>query len=229
MNAPFIFERYPYSYPDFYFEARRQSPKVKNGSTVSGIILSGGRCSRHGGKNKAIIDIGGKRIIDRIYDVMRSIFKDLILVTNDPSAYDNLDVRLVQDIYKERSSLTGLHAGLDAANNTHAFVVACDAPYIKKELIELLIARYHSVYDVLIPETRAGVEPLFALYSKRCLPFIEHHLEQKRYKIKEIYPYLNVMKMDENLLRKCDENLSSFFNVNTPELVETAKGMMNSI
>lgn len=226
MNHSFIVEPYHYSYPDLYFEERRKSPKVKNGSAVSGVILSGGRCSRHGGKNKAMIDIGGKRIIDRIYDVMKSVFRDLILVTNEPSAYDTLDVRIVQDIYKERSALTGLHAGLDAARNTHAFVVACDAPHIRKELIELLLSHYHSVYDVLIPETMAGVEPLFAVYSKRCLPFIEHHLEQKKYKIKEIYPYLNVAKMDESILRECDKNLASFFNVNTPELIDTARDMM---
>jgi molybdopterin-guanine dinucleotide biosynthesis protein A len=32
--------------------------------------------------------------------------------------------------------------------------------------------------------------------------------------------------MDESILRECDKNLASFFNVNTPELIDTARDMM---
>ena len=193
---------------------------------ASGVILSGGLCSRHGGRNKALIDVGGEKIIDRIYQVMKGIFDDLILVTNEPNVYRHLDAKIVTDIYPCRSAMTGLHAGLNAAENTHAFFTACDAPLIKKELVELMLENYRSDYDVLVPETSAGMEPLFAVYSKRCLPFIEHHLEQHNFKIRDVYKYLNVSSVREETLRCKDDELISFFNINTPELVDVARDMI---
>ncbi|MBU0996313.1 MAG: molybdenum cofactor guanylyltransferase [Proteobacteria bacterium] len=224
MNNSLNFQAY--NQFNLHRQAMRDSFLPKQ-STTSGVILSGGNCARHGGKNKAMIDICGQRIIVRIYHVMKSIFKDLILVTNDPDAYSDLDVRIVKDIYGDRSALTGLHAGLDAAMNTHAFFVACDAPLIKKELIKLMLKHWHPEYDALVPKTSAGMEPLFAVYSKRCLPFIEHHLDQKKYKIMDIYNYLNVANIDESILREHDSNLSSFFNVNTPDMIDAAKSMVD--
>lgn len=194
---------------------------------ASGVILSGGLCSRHGGRNKALIAVGGEKIIDRIYQVMKGIFDDLIVVTNEPDVYEHLDVKIVKDIYPCRSALTGLHAGLNAAENTHAFFTACDAPLIKKELVELMLENYHSDYDVLVPETKAGMEPLFAVYSKRCLPFIEHHLEQNNFKIRDVYKYLNVNNVDEETLRGKDDELISFFNINTPELIDAVREMID--
>ncbi len=53
----------------------------------TGIILAGGKNTRFSGTNKALMPIGGKRIFDRIYDVLCNLFQDIILVTNDPMPY----------------------------------------------------------------------------------------------------------------------------------------------
>jgi len=194
-------------------------------SSYTGVILAGGLNSRFSGANKAFIQIGNKRIIDRIYDVFSELFVEIILVTNDPSKYLEWDLKIVTDIYPARSSLTGIHAGLFYATGSHAFIAACDTPFLKKELIETIICAVEPQLDIIIPETSAGMETLCAVYSKRCLKQIENQLDKQEYKIQGFFNKVRVIKISEDEIRAKDPELTSFFNVNTPFAFEKAKEM----
>ncbi len=50
---------------------------------VTGIILSGGKSSRMG-VNKSLLKVGEITIIERMRDLMQSLFKVVILITNEP-------------------------------------------------------------------------------------------------------------------------------------------------
>ncbi|MDP3284640.1 MAG: molybdenum cofactor guanylyltransferase [Desulfobacterales bacterium] len=194
-------------------------------SSYSGVILAGGLNSRFSGANKAFMQIGGKRILDHIYDVFSELFEEIILVTNDPLKYLEWDLKIVTDIYSARSSLTGVHAGLFYATGSHAFITACDTPFLKKDLVEAVIRTVKTQTDIVIPETTAGTEPLCSVYSKRCLNHIENQLEKNDYKIQRFFNKVRVVKISENELRLKDPELTSFFNVNTPLALEKAKEM----
>jgi molybdopterin-guanine dinucleotide biosynthesis protein A len=68
-----------------------------------------------------------------------------------------------------------------------------------------------------MPETAAGFEPLCAIYSKRCLKPAEQHLKEKKLKIQWAFRSNRIKNIPENILRKGDPELKSFFNINTPE------------
>jgi len=191
-------------------------------SSYTGVILAGGLNSRFTGANKAFMEIGGKRILDHIYDVFSELFEEIILVTNDPLKYLGWNLKIVTDIYPLRSSLTGIHAGLFYATHSHAFITACDTPFLKKDLVKTLIRAVLPQTDIVIPETTSGREPLCAVYSKRCLKPIENQLEKNDYKILSFFNKVRVTKIGENELRKKDPELTSFFNVNTPLALEKA-------
>ena len=184
--------------------------------SCSGIILAGGLGSRFSGLNKAFLRIGQKRIIDHIYDVFKDIFTEIIIVTNNPLAYVEWDVTIVTDIFPHRSSLTGIHTGLFYATRPYAFFSACDVPFIKRELVQTLVSALRPPYDIVIPETSTGLEPLCAVYSKRCIKPIESHLLQKEFKIQRFFNKVRVKKIAEQTLREADPELISFFNINTP-------------
>jgi molybdopterin-guanine dinucleotide biosynthesis protein A len=183
----------------------------------TGVILAGGQNKRFSGMNKAFISIGGKRILDRTYEIFDSLFDEIILVANDPLKYLEWDLHIVSDIFPFRSSLTGIHTGLFFTNNFHTFITACDIPFLKKELVETVINSIETGVDVIIPETLNGMEPLCAVYSKRCLKPIENNLIQKELKIKQFFKKVRVKKLPENILREKDPDLISFFNINTPD------------
>ena len=51
---------------------------------ITGVIQAGGRSVRMGGRPKALMELGGRRIIDRVADVVRAVADDVLLVTNTP-------------------------------------------------------------------------------------------------------------------------------------------------
>lgn len=181
----------------------------------TGVILAGGLAKRFSGENKALLPVGKKKILDHIYGVFFELFDEIILVTNEPANYLDWDLMIGTDLYPVRSSLTGLHAGLFYASNPYVFFSASDTPFLNIELVKVLLEHLDSQPDVVIPETSKGIEPLCAIYSKRCFQSIEHHLLKKDYKIQNFFKKARVKKIPEKRLKIVDPDLLSFFNINT--------------
>jgi len=189
----------------------------------TGVILAGGLNKRFSGKNKAFVPIGKKSILSHIEEVFNDIFQEIILVTNDPVQYFPYDFNIVTDLYMHRSSMTGIHAGLFYSTNPFSFICACDTPFLNKELVKTIIDNIDVKSDVIVPETSKGLEPLCAVYSKRCISFLENNLNNKKFKIKKFYSSVKVKKLPENLIREKDENLLSFVNINDDKDLAEAK------
>ena len=195
----------------------------------TGVILAGGQNKRFDGQNKAFIRLGGQRILDRLLDVYARLFDQIVLVTNDATAYMDVDALIVSDHYDGRSSLNGLHAGLFAAAHDHAFFTACDTPFVQEALVRFLLTRIGRKADILIPATTAGYEPMFAVYHKSCLPAMAWQLEHDRLKIQGLFRKLRVQTVAEADLRAIDPDLISFFNVNTPGDLQTAEALLQNM
>ena len=190
--------------------------EMNNSDTAcTGVILAGGLNKRFSGKNKAFIHFGHRRVIDNIYDVFKSVFDEIILVTNQPLSYLEWNVNIVTDLYPVRSSLTGIQAGLFYARTPYIFVTACDTPFLKKEMVEMIVSHIEPGAAVVIPETAKGTEQLCAAYSKTCLSLMERQIKEKKFQIKKMFGKIRVKKIPENRLRQADPELMSFFNINT--------------
>ncbi|MDO9264601.1 MAG: molybdenum cofactor guanylyltransferase [Desulfosalsimonadaceae bacterium] len=194
-----------------------------NESICTGVILAGGLNSRFFGRNKAFIDIGEHRIIDNIYGVFKSVFEEIILVTNQPMDYLGLDATIVTDVYPVRSSLTGIYSGLFHATRPFIFVSACDTPFLKKEMVETVVGAIEPGDAVVIPQTSDGTEQLCAAYSKTCLSLMERQIREEIFQIKRMFRKVRVKKIPEHILRENDPELISFFNINTREDYAIAK------
>jgi len=194
----------------------------------SGVILAGGLSTRYGGENKAFLRVGGMRILDRLFAVYGELFDEIILVTNNPGEFLNWDALIVTDIFPVRSSLTGIHAGLFYARHPFAFFSGCDTPFLKKEVVETVLDSLEPGIDLVIPQTSAGLEPLCAAYSQRCLKAAEEHILQNKFKIQMALSGKRIKKIPEDVLRQKDPELRSFFNVNSPEDLARAERIVKS-
>ncbi len=194
----------------------------------SGIILAGGENKRFFGENKALLALDGKTIIDRIYSVFTSLFDDIVLVTNTPESYLGFDATIVRDLFPVRSSMTGIHAGLFYAAHPHAFVAACDMPFLQSGLVSYLASQIRENIDVVIPKTEKGLEPLCAVYARDCIGLLERKILEHKFKIQQIFNKNRVKKIPEAVLRKYDPDLASFFNVNSSGDLKTAKQKLSA-
>lgn len=193
---------------------------------VTGIILAGGKSSRMG-RNKALLDFGGRSIIEHTADLFKSIFPEAILVTNTPEEYANLGIKTVTDIFPGKGSLGGIYTGLFHSSHDYSFIASCDMPFLRRELIEFLISLKDG-YDVVVPRLKDGHEPLHAVYSRRCLKPIESMIDKGDLRIIGFYSEVSVREVSEEELAPFNPEPSSFMNINTPEDYKEAvkKGLL---
>ena len=182
---------------------------------TTGIILAGGKNLRMG-QNKAFLEVQGERIIDRIKRIFVDLFDEVLLVTNSPRDYLDLNLRIVADLYRERGSLAGIFTGLFHASFSHAFVAACDMPFLNPALIAHLVGLSPG-YDIVIPRTEDGLQPLHAVYSRKCLPFMEDLLREGNLKILDFFHRVKKREVPAEEMIPLDPHLSSFLNLNSPE------------
>ncbi len=182
--------------------------------TISGVIQAGGKSTRMG-RNKAFLEIGGKRVIDRLVDGLQQIFPEVIIVANTPDLYDYLGVRVVPDSIPGKGSLGGIYTATAVATHSWAFVMACDMPFFNSRLIRYL-ASLTEGWDAVVPYTDDW-EPLYALYAKTCLPPMERLIHSGDLKISRFFPHVRVRRVNREEREPYDPQGLSLFNVNTPE------------
>ncbi len=188
------------------------SPHAAN---VTGVILAGGKNLRMG-QNKAFLEVNGQRIIDRTASLFRGIFDEVLLVTNTPLDYLYLNLRMVTDLLSGKGSLGGIYTGLFHASYAHAFVAACDMPFLNADLVRYEIDLCPR-FDIVIPRTEDGFQPLHAVYSQRCLPFMEKLLQRDILKIIDFFPQVKKREVSTEEIYRFDPTMRAFQNVNTPE------------
>jgi len=191
-------------------------------SEITGIILAGGKSTRYG-RDKALVEIDGIRLIERVIRVMSSIFQRLILITNTPSEYTFLQLPMYEDLIKGLGPIGGIYTGLEAISDEAGFFVACDMPFLNANLVRHIVKARGDV-DAVVPRMGWKIEALHSLYSKRCLPVIKELIGSREYQVIKVFRKTRVKYVDEDEIRSFDPQLRSFFNVNIPqELLDVAK------
>jgi len=184
---------------------------------VTGVILAGGRSSRMG-RDKAMLKMGEQTLFDRILFIMQSLFPQVIIAGDRPDLA-RPGVPCYPDCYPG-SALGGLYTGLLEAKTDMIFVSSCDIPFPASDIIRILLSDREG-YDVVVPLTPDGFEPLFALYHKNCLPAMRDMLERKEYRIFDFYPLVRVRYM--HAVELPPDWRWSLMNVNTPEEFNSLK------
>jgi molybdopterin-guanine dinucleotide biosynthesis protein A len=182
---------------------------------VTAIILAGGK-SRRMGLNKAFLKYGNKTFIEHQITRLNRIFDEIILSANDASIYTHLNLPIVSDVIPERGPLGGICAGLVRSTSFHAFVIACDMPFIHEKII-LYLKEQIDGYDVVVPRTSRGLEPLHAFYSKNCIQPMYRCLNEGRLRIIDFFSEVKVKIVDEQEFKKLDVSTQTLVNLNTPE------------
>jgi molybdopterin-guanine dinucleotide biosynthesis protein A len=191
------------------------NPSLKG---VTGVVLAGGKSTRYG-TNKAFAEVQGIRLVERTIRVMGSVFERLLIVTNTPDEFAYLDLPMVEDLIKGFGPLGGIYTGLEAIDDEAGFFVACDMPFLRENFLRHMVS-LRGDHDAVVPRVRWMVEPLHALYAKKCLPAIRESIHSREYQILKFFQKIKVRYVEEEEIRRVDPDLKSFFNINRPEDLE---------
>jgi molybdopterin-guanine dinucleotide biosynthesis protein A len=192
---------------------------LSSGDQFSAIVLAGGRSSRMG-RPKAALELDGRTIIDRIITELRRVAADIVVVAAPDGVEPTFDIpqgaRIVRDELAYQGPLLALARGLDAIAGDGAFACSCDLPLLNGNLAAALVAMLDD-YDAVIPEVGGKLQPLHAVYRKRCADALRALASRGENRLTAIADAVRTRRIGENELRALDPELRSFLNVNTPE------------
>ena len=166
------------------------------------------------GRDKALLRIDGHTILERVVASVSDLADEVFVVGRDDPALPG--VRAVPDARPGAGALGGIYTALLAARNPRCLVVACDMPFLNRDLLRHLID-LSAGYDIVIPRMGHWLEPVHAVYARTCLGPIRQLLDRGGKRIFDFFPDVDVRYVDREELEFFGPVDLSFFNVNTPD------------
>jgi molybdopterin-guanine dinucleotide biosynthesis protein A len=192
------------------------------------VVLAGGRSTRMG-SDKALVELGGKPLLEWVLDALEPLTRSFVVVANDLPrlrAYEGRAL-LVPDEQPHAGPLPALATGLRAARDPWVFATSCDAPFLRPAFVQAL-ARFARGHDAAVPGSEQERWPLTAFYHARCLPAIEAALARGEQRVIGFFPQVRVRWVPTEELRRADPQLRSLWNLNTPADLAQAEALVRA-
>lgn len=195
---------------------------------VGCIVLAGGKGLRLG-RDKASETVDTKSLLERVVSCLSFFDGNVLVVTATKRLFPQLnshpESRIVTDIYPGKGSLGGIYTGLVASTAFYNLVVACDMPFLNRNLLSYMV-QVSPDYDLVVPRLGDMVEPLHAIYSRNCLAVIEELIKHNKLEVRRLLNLVRVRYVDAGEIDKFDPGHLSFFNINTNSDLERARGLV---
>lgn len=182
------------------------------------------------GRNKALLEINGEPLMQRITDLLAPLVKQITLVISathssnpeNKNPYSDFKYPTIIDRFPNAGPLGGITTALSTAQTAWCVIVACDMPFLTKEWLTFLLNKItHSETEspqqiqAIIPETIRGLEPLCAIYRSSCAPILTSALERGVRKVTDSVSTLTLKRITENEWRQFSPDGNLFGNLNT--------------
>lgn len=177
---------------------------------ASGFLLAGGQSSRMG-RNKALLELGGRTLVEIGLSKLRVACREVSLVGNH-AELARFGVPVVPDAIAGCGPLGGIVAGLEASASEWNVFLAVDAPFVPVEVLRMLLTASEAEGAVCVMAEAVGrPQPLAAIYAKSALPTLRAELAAGRLKLISAIKAAGVVRY-----LQFDEE-EWFRNLNTPE------------
>jgi molybdopterin-guanine dinucleotide biosynthesis protein A len=199
------------------------------------LVLAGGRSQRMK-ENKILTKLGGKPLLLHVTDKILGIANEVVVVVGKKDELEKYDtilpspVTILKDKVEGKGPLMGILTGMNKMHSEYALVLPCDSPFIKKEVIEYLFNKVQGA-DAVIPRWPNGnIEPLHAIYRiSSAISAAKAAIKADELLILDMIKRLKkVVYLNTNNLRKFDQDLVTFFNINRQEDLKKANDILNS-
>jgi molybdopterin-guanine dinucleotide biosynthesis protein A len=192
--------------------------------SIAGFILVGGE-SRRMGTAKAGLTLNNQSFVDRIAGEVSGITPFVAIVGSNPAALQlrhASKLEIVSDVYPHWGALGGVHAALAACSAQYnvqwALIVACDFPFVTKELF-VRMASVREGFDAVAPIQSDSIpQPLCAFYRVApCLNRAEDLIKSGERKPIALLQSVRTRWLLFSELADLKHASSLFDNINTPQ------------
>ena len=196
-------------------------------SKPAGVILAGGRSSRMGGRRKALMELNGLPLLTHVSSRLQAYTEPLILNCQiETSDFDHFGLKQVADLLPGfRGPLMGLYSALRCLSESELsnglILCPCDAPFIPDNLVSVLldaVAVDGENKPVAVVSYQGVLQPTFSLWQNHHLGMVkEAVIGEGRGGLKHL-----LLSLPHVIVEWDTAEPSPFFNVNTPEELDSA-------
>jgi molybdopterin-guanine dinucleotide biosynthesis protein A len=198
---------------------RRVKEGIKLG--VTAFVLAGGKSSRMG-SDKAFLRLGDETLLSQALKLAGNV-AEAVWIVGDAKKFAAFG-RVVEDVYRDRGPLGGIHAALSGSTTEVNVMLAVDLPFVTQKLLQYLLSRaLESGAMVTVPRTGSGFQPLGAVYRRGFAEVAEQSLLEGKNKIDSLFARVETCVIEESELVRAGFSEQMFRNLNTPEELEKAK------
>jgi len=186
---------------------------------IGGYVLAGGASSRFG-RDKALVEVGGAPMLERMIGLLRGVSKEAKIVARC-GRYEAFGVDIVEDRWPGEGPLGGIVTALeDAAGSAGPakwnLILGCDLPFLTREWLMFLCERAaRSEARVVLPYSANGPEPLCACYRTGAAAALRAALESGVRKVTQGLQRVTTEVLDEGQWKRFDSAGRLFWNMNT--------------
>jgi len=172
------------------------------------------------GENKALLMLGGEPLVKRGLRKLKGLCFEVAIAGGSEELKPF--GRVVLDQKAGCGPLGGIVAALEQSSFAWNLFLPVDAPFVPVSILETLL-RMAAGFDgvCVMPRVQGRMEPLCAVYSKRCLPVLRQELDAGRWKVTMAIEAAGSMRFLDL------EDGTLFANLNTPEEFAEAERQLN--
>lgn len=154
----------------------------------SAVILAGGKSSRMG-RDKALIEIQGRSLLEKICLLARQCTDEVYIITPWVEKYQKIipeNCHIIQEIISPEASnphgpLIGFAQALTHLDTDWVLLLACDLPHLTASEIQKWSRDLETTPPdaiALLPKSPQGWEPLCGFYRRSCSPSLNQYINR---------------------------------------------------
>jgi molybdopterin-guanine dinucleotide biosynthesis protein A len=200
----------------------------------SAIILAGGFSTRLG-QDKGLVQLAGKPLVRHVLDKTKNLVEETLVVVSSKTQaekYEKVlgsDATILVDNAEAHGPLAGANVGFREASGTYSLLLPCDAPFISRDILQLLLELCINKNAVIPRWPNCNIEPLQAVYcTEAALRASKEAVSSGEVKMQAMVDKLRGVRYVSTLvLEQLDPELNTFINVNTAFDLKKAEAILN--
>ena len=189
-----------------------------NKHNVTAVILAGGKGRRMEGKDKGLVELANRPLIEYVIDAIKPQVETIILNANrNQEQYSQYGYPVISDaLHDYQGPLAGFISALKSSATGYIVTLPCDGPFLPKDLVErLILALTDNEAEIAVAHDGDRMQPVYSLIPTTLINSLSSFLDTGERKIDLWYKQHRVALAD---FSDCPE---TFKNINTAEQRDT--------
>ena len=190
---------------------------------TTGVILAGGRATRMGGRDKGLLQLAGKPMVEWVMAALKPQVADIIINANrNLDAYAAYGYRVVSDkLHGFCGPLAGIASSMESASTPYIVTTPCDSPLVPLDLAHRLYRALHvNRAEISVAHNGERLQPVFALLTRTLSSSLLSYLETGERKIDTWYSRHKLAIVDFS------DSVDAFININTPAEIQAVESRL---